>query len=123
MDSEIIAYARPPVASDMEAAEGAPSIGEVDGRIAHLREIRQCLGNLRKPPIHCGMTSSQPKRSRQDRRHSPPHNHFHRVAPRYRQQLDRRLDPSERERFESQSDSTENTTCEPYAVSRSRTIH
>ena len=48
MDSEIFAYARPPGESDEEAAEGASSIGQVGGGIAHLGEITQRMGQLEK---------------------------------------------------------------------------
>lgn len=48
MGSEIIAYARPPGASDEEAAEGASSVGQVGGGIAHLGEITQRMGQLEK---------------------------------------------------------------------------
>ena len=46
IDSEIIAYSRPPGASDEEAAEGASSVGQVGGGIAHFGEITQRMGQL-----------------------------------------------------------------------------
>ena len=46
MDSEIIAYSPPPGASDEEAAEGASSVGQIGGGIAHLREITQRMRQL-----------------------------------------------------------------------------
>ena len=48
MDSEIIAYSPPPGASDEEANEGAFSVGQIGGGIAHLGEIAQCMGQLDK---------------------------------------------------------------------------
>ena len=48
MDSEIIAYSPPPGASDEEAAEGAASVGQIGGGIAHLREITHRMGQLEK---------------------------------------------------------------------------
>lgn len=48
IDSEIVAYSPPPGASDEEAAEGAASIGQIGGGIAHLGEITQCMGQLDK---------------------------------------------------------------------------
>ena len=48
IDSEIIGYAPPPGASDEEAAEGASSVGQIGGGIAHLREITQRMGQLDK---------------------------------------------------------------------------
>ena len=46
MDSEIVAYAPPPGASDEEASEGASSVGQIGGGIAHLGEITQRMGQL-----------------------------------------------------------------------------
>ena len=46
IDSEIIAYSPPPGASDEEAAEGASSVGQIGGGIAHLGEITQRMGQL-----------------------------------------------------------------------------
>ena len=46
MDSEIIAFSRPPGASDEEAAEGASRVGQIGGGIAHLGEITQRMGQL-----------------------------------------------------------------------------
>ena len=48
LDSEIIAYASPPGASDEEATEGASSVGQIGGRIAHLGEITRRMGQLAK---------------------------------------------------------------------------
>ena len=48
MDSEIVAYAPPPGASEEEAAKGAASVGQIGGGIAHLREITQRMGQLDK---------------------------------------------------------------------------
>lgn len=48
MDSEIIAYSPPPGASDEEAREGASSVGQIGGRIAHLGEVTQRMGQLDK---------------------------------------------------------------------------
>ena len=48
MDSEIIAYSPPPGASDEEAAEGASSVGQIGGGIAHLGEITERMGQLDK---------------------------------------------------------------------------
>lgn len=48
MDSDVIAYARPPGASDEEAAVGASSVGQVGGGIAHLGKITQRMGQLEK---------------------------------------------------------------------------
>ena len=46
IDSEIIAFSQPPGASDEEAAEGASSVGQIGGGIAHLGEITQRMGQL-----------------------------------------------------------------------------
>ena len=46
IDSEIVAYSPPPGASDEEAAEGAASVGQIGGGIAHLGEITRCMGRL-----------------------------------------------------------------------------
>ena len=46
MDSEIIAYSPPPGASDEEATEGASSVGQIGGGIAHLGEITQRMEQL-----------------------------------------------------------------------------
>ncbi len=48
MDSEIIAYSPPPGASDEEVFEGASSVGQIGGGIAHLGEITQRMGQLDK---------------------------------------------------------------------------
>ena len=48
MDTEIIAYSPPPGASDEEAAEGASSVGQIGGGIAHLGEITERMGQLDK---------------------------------------------------------------------------
>ena len=48
MDSEIIAYSPLPGASDEEATEGASSVGQIGGGIAHLGEITQRMGQLDK---------------------------------------------------------------------------
>ena len=48
IDTEIIAYSPPPGASDEEAAEGASSVGQIGGGIAHLVEITQHMGQLDK---------------------------------------------------------------------------
>ena len=48
IDSEIVAYSPPPGASDEEAAEGAASVGQIGGGIAHWGEITRCMGRLDK---------------------------------------------------------------------------
>ena len=48
IDTEIIAYSPPSGASDEEAAEGASSVGQIGGGIAHLVEIKQRMGQLDK---------------------------------------------------------------------------
>ena len=72
MDSEIIAFSPPPGASDEEAAEGAPRVGQIGGGIAHLGEITQRMGQLDEALSSLRQNLSQPKQSQQDRRHSQP---------------------------------------------------
>ena len=48
IDSEIVAYSPPPGASVEETTEGASSVGQIGGRIAHLGEIMQHMGPLQK---------------------------------------------------------------------------
>ena len=48
IDSEIVAYSPPPGASYEEAIEGASSVGQIGGGIAHLGEITQRMGRLDK---------------------------------------------------------------------------
>ena len=71
MDSEIIAYSPPPGASDEEATEGASSVGQIGGGIAHLGEITQRMVQLDEALSSLRQDLFQPKQSQQDRRHSP----------------------------------------------------
>lgn len=63
IDSEIIAYARPPGASDEEAAEGASNVGQIGGGIAHLGEITQRMAQLDKALRSLRQDLSQSKQS------------------------------------------------------------
>ena len=71
MDSEIVAYARPPGASDEEAAVGASSVGQIGGGITHLGEITQRMGQLDKALSSLRQDLFPTKQYGQDRQHPP----------------------------------------------------
>lgn len=46
IDTQIVAYSRPPGASAQEAAEGRARVGQIGGGIAHLAEIQKCMEKM-----------------------------------------------------------------------------